>query len=167
MKIIEIPLPRGGTRKGRDKQFPNRVIVHAMGEYIRDKDGQVYHAVDWLKKKKLSAHIFGCPNGDIIRSREDDQEAIHAAGNNYNTLSYEWLVEGIHDLTSLYETIKKPYLSQIQLENGIEFIKEKWVKELGILRFEKHSKVDPKQEKQDPGDGFPWVAFLKGIGVIV
>jgi hypothetical protein len=166
LNIINIPLPRGGKRKGRPEQFPDRVIIHAMSEYIRC-NGKTYHALEWLEKLKLSAHVFGCPNGDIIRSREDDQEAIHAAGNNYDTLSYEFLVEGVHDLTSLYEAIKKPYLSQMQLENGVKFVKEYWVGELGILRYEKHSTVDPSQEKQDPGGGFPWVAFLKGIGVII
>ena len=166
MNIINIPLPRGGRRKGRERQFPDRVIVHAMGEYIK-KNGKVYHAVEWLEKINLSTHVLICPNGHIIRCREDSQEAIHAAGNNYDTLGVEWLVKGEHDLSSLYKAIHQPYLSEIQLLNGIQFIREEWVKKLGILKYERHSQVDPKGKKQDPGDGFPWREFLKGIGVII
>ena len=162
----EIPLPRGGTRKGRT-QSPNRGIVHAMGEYIKDDDGQVYHAVEWLRKCGYSAHIFVCPNADIIRSREDHQDAIHAAGNNYDTLGIEWLVPGIHNYGTFLEAIEKPYLKPGQLEAGIDFVRKEWVEALGILHYEKHCNVDPKQIKKDPGSGFPWREFLKGIGIII
>lgn len=165
MNIIERPIPRGGTRAG-GIQTPDRVIVHAMGERIRDNHGKVWEAPEWLEKCKYSAHILIYPNLDIVRCRNDNQEAIHAAGNNQDTLGIEFLVPGIHNLASLYEAIKRPYLADGQLDVGCEFVKEHWVETLGILRYEKHSKVDPKQLKQDPGEGFPWVKFLRGIGVI-
>jgi N-acetyl-anhydromuramyl-L-alanine amidase AmpD len=169
MNIIKIPIPRGGRIKGRVEQFPNRVIVHAMAEYIIFK-GKRYHAVEWLEKSSLSAHVFFCPNGHIIRSREDNQEAIHAAGNNYNTIGAEWLVPGEYSPETYHkfiQAIHQPYISEIQLMNSIQFAREEWVEKCGILKYEKHSQVDPKGNKQDPGDGFPWSKFLKGIGVII
>lgn len=164
MRIIYHPLPRGGTQQQTKPFVSRRVVVHAMGEYIRDMDGQVYFAPDWLKRCGYSAHVLVATNGDIYRCREDDEEAIHAYGNN-DALSIEWLVKGIHNLTSLHRAIKKPYLTQVQLEGGIEFVREVWVKRKGILRYEGHDKVDPRQIKQDPGKGFPWDKFLPGIGV--
>ena len=169
MIIVDKFMPRGGTRKGREKQFPKRAIIHAMAEYI-EHNGTIYHAIDWLEKVKCSAHIFIAPDGSIIRGRREDQEAIHAAGNNYDTLGAEWLVPGIYssDTYSDFLTfIKNSYLVEEQFAAGVEYIRDRWVGELGILKYEKHSKVDPAQGKQDPGDGFPWREFLKNIGVII
>ena len=61
----EIPLPRGGTRKGRNQE-PNRVIVHAMGEYIKDDDGQIYHHEVTLHNMNTSFTIRGVPLNEEV-----------------------------------------------------------------------------------------------------
>jgi N-acetyl-anhydromuramyl-L-alanine amidase AmpD len=165
MNIIQKPLPRGGTRLER-KQNPDRCIIHSMGEYIRDDDGTIYHAVDWLEKCGYSAHLFISPQS-IIESRDFNKDAIHAAGNNRDTIGIEWLVPGIHNYSTFIKAIKEPYLTSKQFSDGCEYILENIVKKHGILHFEKHSDVDPKGKKQDPGEGFPWNDFLKEIGVVI
>ena len=160
-------IPRGGTRGQTEPLVPERVIVHAMGEYIKDDDGQVYYAVEWLKKLKCSAHILVAPDCTIIRCRQNNDEAIHAFGCNNDSLGIEFLVPGTHNYGTFLKAIKKPYLKQGQLEGAIEFVRKEWVEGLGILNYEEHRKADPRQIKKDPGDGFPLEEFLEGIGVTV
>ena len=164
----EILLPRGARH-----QDPKRIIVHAMGEYIF-YDGIYMHAVDLLRnirykvkgetKKGLSAHILVCPDGDIIRCRQDDQGAYHAAGHNDNSLGIEFLVKGSHDARSFRKAIKEEYLTPEQYKAGMEFVRDEWRIKKGILRLERHSDVSPER-KQDPGEGFPWDQFLREVGV--
>lgn len=161
MNIINIPLPAG--RSGLN---PEKAIVHCMAEYVIH-EGRSYHAIEWLRKKGLSAHLFVTPSCEVIRSRNDDQVAWHAKAHSHNfkTVGIEFLVPGAYDYAGLLEKIKHPYLLPGQLEAGIEACRQEWVDKLGILNFAEHSKIDPLN-KQDPGDGFPWREFLKGIGVI-
>lgn len=142
------------------------VVLHAMAEYVK-VGNRYYHAVEWLKKKGWSAHIFVTPSGTIIRSRNDNQGAYHAAAQGYNKISLgvEFLVAGVHDIASLYKTIQKPYLKPEQYKAGVEFVKKEWVLRAGILRYVEHSRLDP-EKKKDPGAGFPLCQFLKDIGVI-
>jgi len=72
MKIAEMPL-----RAGREGQSPNRIVIHAMGEYI-DTDDRDYDAVSWLDKIGLSVHAIITPSGVVIRCRDDYQMAYHA-----------------------------------------------------------------------------------------
>ena len=144
MNIIEDLLPKGAKTNN-----PNRIIIHAMGEFIRDDDGQVYSAVDWLRKLGLSAHAFGLSNGTIIRGRKDNQGAYHAKGHNTDTLSYEFLVKGIHDYSSFKETIKKPYLPDKEYKSGVDFIKSEWVDGKGILHLQRHSKGENSERIYD------------------
>ena len=159
MKTYNIPLPAG--REGLE---PSKVVVHAMAEFVI-KDGRAYHAIEWLRKKKRSAHIFVTPSGTVIRSRSDDQVAWHAKaqGHNFKAVGIEFLVPGAYDYVSFLERIKTPYLTGSQFDAGVKFCREEWV-DKGILHFAKHSSID--DAKQDPGDGFLWKEFLTGIGVI-
>ena len=161
MNIAKIPLPFGGGHLE-----PSKVIVHAMAEFVI-KDGRAYHAIEWLRKKKQSAHIFVTPSGTIIRSRGDDQVAWHAKaqGHNFKSLGIEFLVPGAHDYGSFLDTIKRDYLTPQQYSAGVEFCRKEWVNKLGILHFAKHSTIDPAM-KEDPGGGFNWTQFLGDIGLI-
>lgn len=169
MNITNYPLSRGANQ-----QTPNRAIIHAMAEYVFYK-GKFRHATEFLEmveyeykgepRRGLSAHILIEPNGDIIKCREANQGALHAAGHNVDTLGAEWLVKGEHYYEGFLEAIQHPYLADLQFNNGCAYIGEQWVKGSGVLNYEEHSKVDPDR-KVDPGDGFPWTEFLKKIGVI-
>lgn len=160
--IARIPL-----KGGRSTLTPTRVVVHAMAEFV-SYGGREYYATEWLAKRGLSAHILVTPSNTIIRCRDNDQGAYHALAQGHNefSLGIEFLVSGVHDITSLSKTIKKPYLSEGQLETGIEFVRDEWVKGLGVLDYVRHTMIDPLN-KQDPGEGFPWDIFLRGIGVII
>lgn len=164
MSYHEIILPKGART-----QTPTRIVIHAMGEYIR-YEGEVLHAVNFLAMVKygdkhgLSAHILGCPNGDIIRCRRDDQGAYHASGYNEDSLGYEFLVPGIHDYASFKKTIERPYLSPVQYKAGAHFIKDEWIIKRDIMLVDRHSDISPER-KADPGAGFPWERFKKDLGL--
>ena len=169
MNIIDRPLPRGAR-----KNSPDRIIIHALGEFVIGTDDKVRHAVEHLReyrykirgewKKGLSAHILVCPNGDLLRCRRDDQGAYHAGKDNKNTLGIEFLVLGVHDYVTFRQAISRPYLTDEQYKTGVEFIKTEWVQKLGILKLQRHSDVDPSR-KVDPGKGFPWPQFIKDLGL--
>ena len=149
--IINIPLTAG-----RPSQTPNRVIVHAIAEFV---DG--VPAVDFLRSIGLSAHAFITCSGVIIRSREDTRGAYHAKDYNSNSLGIEFLVPGNHDYSSFKQKIIAPYLTENQYKAGLWQVKD-WFKTWLIGDISRHSDVDPAR-KTDPGDGFPWEKFLKEI----
>ncbi len=149
----EVLLPRGARH-----QEPSRIVIHAMGEYI----GGVA-AVEFLENVGLSAHILVCPNGDIIRCRRDNQGAYHAKGYNNDSLGIEFLVTGDHNYSSFREMIKDPYLTSMQYEAGLQFVRDEWFIKRGIMLMDRHSDLSPER-KQDPGDGFPWEQFMREVG---
>lgn len=162
MDIARCPLP-----KGLNSIVPTRGVIHSMAEFV-SFEGREYYAIDWLRKKGWSAHAFVAPSGTVIRSRENHQGAYHAKArrHNYFSLGLEFLVAGVHDITSLYGTIKNPYLTPEQYRAGVDFVRQEWVEDLGILDYVRHSMIDPAN-KQDPGKGFPFDLFMKDIGVAV
>ncbi len=159
LEIADIPLSAGGGR-----QTPDRVIVHAMAEYI-DQPGRDYNAVDWLARLRLSAHAFVCPSGVVIRSRDATRVGWHAKGHNTNTLGVEFLVPGVHTAATFLDRIKTEYLTAIQYAAGVEYVR-RWVAEWDINVMERHSDIDPER-KQDPGAGFPWQQFVHDCGLEV
>ena len=74
---------------GPRHQTPNKIVVHAMGEFINNKPAWAF-----LESIGLSAHIFVTPSGVIVRSRKDRQGAWHAKGFNTDSLGIEFLVPG-------------------------------------------------------------------------
>lgn len=159
MLTAYIPIPHGRNSQGRPI---TRIVYHALGEFIRDHDGQVYYCVDWLKKKGLSAHAFATPSGVIIRGRHDNQVAWHARGFNFGSLGIEFLVPGIHNYGTFLERIKKTYLTNVQLRAGIDQTLE-WLGKYPIENVDAHSDIDPDR-KYDPGDGLDKQGYLEGIG---
>jgi N-acetyl-anhydromuramyl-L-alanine amidase AmpD len=157
MNIINTHLDHGS--KFND---PEIIVIHAMGEYIGG-DGWNDHAVQYLDKKKWSAHAFGAPNGDIYRCRLDNEGAYHALDFNTDSLGYEFLVEGSYKYGSFIDRIKEPYLTKLQYESGVEFVSD-WVKMYNIKKVVRHSDLSPER-KVDPGKGFPWKKFLYDIGM--
>ena len=104
------------------------------------------------------------PNGDVVRCRRDDQGAYHAKKHNENSLGIEFLVPGNHLYASFKEMIKEPYLTSVQYEAGMKFVRDEWFLKKGISKIERHSDVSPER-KIDPGKGFPWEQFIREVGV--
>jgi N-acetyl-anhydromuramyl-L-alanine amidase AmpD len=156
--IANIPITYGGG-----PQAPRRIIIHVMGEFIRDVDKD-YYAPDWLKKLKLSAHAMATPSGVILHCHNEKLIAWHAKGYNTDSLGIEFLVPGIHTYDTLIEATKTPYLSEVQYQAGVEQIRT-WMHDFGITQVDRHSDVDPKRRWFDPGAGFPWERFQTDIGL--
>lgn len=146
---------------GRKKQTPKRVVVHSMGEYIREGGNKTRAAVDFLRNIGLSAHALVRPSGEIIRCRSDNEGAFHAKGFNVDSLGVEFLVKGQHDYGSFLKEIKKDYVTPHQYESGVKLVKE-WIWLYNITQVDRHSDLSPER-KYDPGSGFPWGQFLKDI----
>ena len=146
---------------GFDSHTPERIVVHAMGEYI-DMEPSDYHAVDWLKKLGLSAHAFVTPSGVVIRCRKDEQGAYHAKGFNAGSLGVEFLVPGIHTYATFVAAMKKKYLTKSQYDAGVELVKN-WKDSYELTEIVRHSDLSPER-KVDPGKGFPWEKFLTDTG---
>ncbi|MCK5606864.1 N-acetylmuramoyl-L-alanine amidase [Candidatus Pacearchaeota archaeon] len=147
------PLPNGPK-----KQVPKRIILHAMGEYIVFDSGEKKHAYDFLKSIGLSVHALICPDGTVIRCREDTQGAWHAKGHNKDSLGVEFLVEGNYNYASFIKAIKKPYITFEQHVAGVELVRD-WCSTYGITSIEEHRALSPKR-KYDLGRGFPLKQFL-------
>ncbi len=154
----QIPLPHGA----RSNQPKKEIIVHAMGEYI-DQADRDYSAWDWLDKLGLSAHALVCPNGVVIRCRDDDQGAYHARGHNRNSLGVEFLVPGVHTYGTFLAALRTDYVSEAQMAAGVELVRG-WVVAYNIQvdQVLRHSDVSPGR-KHDPGGGFPWTEFLEKV----
>ena len=156
MQIKYEPLEAGARHNA-----PRMIVVHSMGEFILDP--HPIHATDFLAKLGYSAHVLVAPNADIYICREDDQGAYHARGYNTDSLGIEFLVEGHHNYSTFIETIKSPFVSDEQLEAGIDAVRL-WVRTHDIPRDKvvRQSDISPGR-KVDPGAGFPWDNFLDEV----
>ena len=147
---------------GTAHQSPNRIVVHAMGEYILSEDGRGYdYAPDFLERMQLSAHALVTSDGTVLRCRNDDEGAYHARGFNAGSLGMELLVSGKHDYDSFLRTIKHPYVTDAQYAAAVMQCRE-WVRLYRITLIDRHSVVSPGR-KFDPGAGFPWGKFLDDV----
>ena len=150
---------------GNKAQSPNRIVIHAMAEFIHNpfKNNVDYSAHSYLEKRGLSAHILVTPSGIPIRCRHDTQGAYHASGYNRHSLGIEFLVPGLHDYASFKTTISQPWLSEAQYTTCLDYI-DRWINNWNIdpSRINRHSTLSPKT-KIDPGDGFNWVRFMDDV----
>lgn len=135
-------------------QTPDRLIIHAMSEYINGM-----YADEFLASVGLSAHFLLCPNGSFIKLRKTHEKAWHAKGHNTNTVGIEVLVEGEHTYDGFLEKIKTDWVKPEQMEALIEMsngiIEYYEIPHENVLR---HSDIDPER-KYDPGSGFDWDYF--------
>lgn len=147
-----------GMPEGSNEQYPKRIVIHAMGEYIQRAGDKPVHAIEYLRWRGFSAHAFITSSGVVIRGRHDWQGAYHAKRFNTDSLGVEFLVPGIHTYGSFKKKIKENYLTGYQYQAGVEFVLE-WVKKYEIDLIERHSDISPDR-KVDPGKGFPWAQFM-------
>lgn len=146
--------------KGARSQIPERIVVHAMSEYILHNDKWI-HAYDFLKDIGLSAHALICPDGAVIRCREDNQGSWHAKGFNVDSLGVEFLVKGENTYSNFKKAIKKPYLTIEQHFAGVELLRG-WCSKHDIKSIDRHSDLDPSR-KVDPGKGLPFDLILRDV----
>ncbi len=152
---IMIPLP-----KGAHHQTPDRIVIHAMGEWIGPQSPK--HAVEFLRSINLSAHMLITPSGDIIRCRKPTQGAWHAGNYNPDSIGMEILVPGVHDLSSFYDAIDVPgWCPEKAWDATVEEVK-RLMGTYDIKYIDRHSDLDPSR-KRDPGAGFPWDRFLSEV----
>ena len=169
MNVIEKLSPLGGNRNK-----PNRLIIHAMGQNIRigpkdaewyqkntDKDIKEgsYHADEWLLADGTSAHYLIEPNGDILKLRKTSQTAWHAYRHNTDTIGVEVLLEGEWNYYTFKKEIVKDWVKGAQYESLIELsqgIIDYW--KIPLSNVLRHSDIDPDR-KVDPGSGFEWDYF--------
>ncbi len=154
MEILERPLSAGSKSNN-----PNLIVIHAMGEYIKDPNPIL--AVGFLDKLKLSAHALILPNGDVMMCRRPDQGAYHARGFNTDSLGIEFLVSGLHDYGSFLAALKTDWVTDKQWDSGVELVKH-WKENYGIEKVKRHSDLSPGR-KVDPGTGFKWNKFKHEI----
>lgn len=147
-------------KHGGGLQVPEMIVLHAMGESI--KDTTIYTADKWLDHLGYSAHALATPIGNILRCRYDDEIAWHARNFNTNSLGIEFLVQGQHDYVSFLEAMKGDYITQPQYWAGVWQVRQ-WLKVWPIKRIATHRELSPGR-KYDPGDGFPLEQFLSDVG---
>lgn len=152
--MVKYPLSAGGA-----SQIPNRIIVHAMGEFIKGPD--TLWAPEFLKKINLSAHVLITPSGVNIRCRADDLTSWHAKGNNTCTLGIEILVPGEHDYGSFLSKIKTDWVTKPAFDASVSQVR-RWIDLYDIDEIARHSDIDPNRKK-DPGEGFKWEKFLRAL----
>lgn len=153
---VSLPNPYGGG-----SQKPERIVVHTMGEFINDA-GRFYYAPDWLEYLRLSVHALVTPSGVVIRCRDDDRICWHAKGFNENSLGVEFLCPGPHDISTLKDRTKTPYLTKEQYDAGVALV-QRWASRYGITQIDRHSDLDSQRRWYDPGRGFPWEQFLHDV----
>ena len=107
--------------RGALSQSPNRVIVHAMSEYLLH-EGKWIHASEFLEKIGLSAHALVTPHNGVMLCRNFNEGAYHAKGFTKDSLGIEFLIEGNHTYSAFLKAMKKPYLTESQYENGVRFV---------------------------------------------
>lgn len=148
---------------GAAHQVPRRIVIHAMGEYIKEteKKGAALFAPDYLDSVGLSAHALVSPFGTVYRCREDNEGAYHAKGFNTDSLGVEILCYGEHDYTSFSKTIKTEYIKKVQYDALVALCRE-WIKLYNITEIHRHSDLSPGR-KIDPGRGFNFDKFLNDI----
>ncbi len=163
---------------GHKYNSPNRIVIHAMGQYIlanqnvldyyakqgiRLELNRAYHAPEWLRAIGVSAHRLGDPSGLVIQCRYSSTGAYHASGFNKDSLGYEFLVPGIHTYGSFIEALKTAYLTTLAFDAGIEEFRG-WMNKYNIQkdRIDTHAKLSPDRKK-DPGSGFNLEDFLNKL----
>ena len=175
-KVIKRPSNHGGGI-----QTPNRLIIHAMGQYIiiSKSDSRwykenknidipvgIHHAVEFLDYVGLSAHFLIEPNGDLMNLRKTTEIAYHAKSNNTDTVGIEILLEGEWNYPSFKKEMLSgndwitvdQYKSLIEISNDIVEYFDMDV-EKGVLR---HSDISPGR-KIDPGVGVKWNWYKKQL----
>lgn len=156
MNIVKQHNPYGATHNA-----PKMIVVHCMGENIKDVDGDFIFAPRALENMGLSAHAMVAPSGKIYRCREDNEGAYHAKDFNTDSLGIEILVSGQHDYASFAKTIKTDWVTPQQFDAAVWQCRE-WVKLHGIEKIVRHSDISPDR-KIDPGCGFLWGKFLAAV----
>lgn len=129
-----------------------------MGERIRspawDGEKTAREVLEWYG---YSAHLLIHPHGVSDMMVPFDRKASHAGQWNGNSIGIEFLVPGVHTLSTFYRAIEQDYVSQKAWAEGVAQVRY-LQNAYDIRRMHRHSELDAK--KRDPGEGFRWHDFL-------
>lgn len=142
---------------------PEHIIVHAMAEYVIRPGGSTYTAYQDMMSRNEAHHITVTPSGVRVRGRDDDEYAQHTKGKSRFALSIIFLIAGAYSEEELFEAMKKDYLTGPEFKAGVEQVR-KWLDAYPHIKTVERSS-DVVKRNYDPGDGFPWLAFLEGVGL--
>lgn len=147
---------------GKEGLKPTAIVIHAIGEYLRLKDEDIY-APRFLRSRGESAHAFISPSGEVIVARSNDQIAWHARaqGFNFKSIGVEFMVPGAHTWETFRKTIQTDWVREIQYKAGVDFVRS-ILGHYPVSEIVQHSTIDP-DNKVDPGDGFPWELFSSDV----
>lgn len=148
---------------------PNRVILHAAGEYLFNEDLKVWQHFSvffpylW-EHYGICYHSAIDPGGTEVVFLKDNIIAGHALGHNSGSIGRVVIVPGAHTEPTLRKAISKPYLSDIQYQKLLEVAKRDKLPYTNHDLVDKRYRANGEKEKIDPGAGFLWKQFLKEIG---
>lgn len=156
--ILRVPNPHHRERI----DSVERLIVHAIAEWVVDEDGTPWHCTDYLRRVELSVHAFCLPDGRLVEAVPVERLAFHAKDWNEGSVGIEIVVAGAHDLDSLLARMgdfeAPPYTAAQYLAAG------RWLRlqaDRFDLRFADvfgHGELDPGR-KEDPGRAFDFRAL--------
>ena len=154
--MIRLPSSHSRIRE----QMVTTLVVHAMGEWIVDDEGQFHHATDWLDRLRLSVHAFILPDGRIVQTLDPKHfVAFHAKSVNNISAGAEFLIAGpqsYHDLLERMRDTTRPPYTEAQYRSG-GYLYGRWARTLGLpwAAVQGHEAIDPDR-KYDPGPSFSW-----------
>lgn len=141
-----------------------RVVIHAIAEYIEDDRSRVWPVWDYLEYRGLSCHFLVMPSGVVIRGRRCGDVAWHAKGFNLDSYGVEVVVPGLHNYGSFLRRIHEAdWVTDAAYAAVVETARRLCHRSgLSADALVRHSDIDPSR-KQDPGHGFPWDPFVTDV----
>lgn len=149
------------------------IVIHSMSQYIED-----LHAIEFLKKIKLSAHFFVEPDGVVNSMVPLHRIAYHAGKSkwkdkvnlNSSFIGVELLLEGQYNYPEYREAIKHPESFSHEHYRSCAILCTSLVDMFGIPldNIVRHSDIAGadirnKNIKYDPGEGFDMDRLLNFI----
>ena len=154
--------PNTHFRARPENAHVDTLVVHAMGEFIKD-GGEEYYAPDFLEHIRLSVHVMIAPDGTIIQCVDPGWVAWHCRKYNFRSVGAEFLVPGSHDIKSLTKAMgdveDSPYSAEQYEAGGWWYAQQAMRFNLTAEDIKAHSWLDPER-KHDPGQSFDWPTFL-------
>lgn len=165
-----VPSPNYGPRPANERV--SLLVIHSIslppGQYGSDAvqqfftnrlDPMAHPYFNTLKGVQVSAHFFIRRTGELLQFVDCDQRAWHAGESshqgrsNCNDYSVGIELEGIEG--GLFEDAQ--YESLLSLSAAL-------TQNYPIAHITGHQHIAP-QRKADPGEGFNWLLFQKGLGL--
>lgn len=153
MDMIELNFIRSRPVKLRTKI--NRIILHAVGEYLHH-EGEWVHYTEYFRwaweYNGICYHYTVEPDGRIVKLLDESIICGHAKGHNTDSIGIALILPGQHTEESLREGISKQWITEQQYESLSDYYSLK-----RHLQLTTHNAVDNRylspgyKLKIDPG----------------